>query len=129
MGIGDRNRKKISSWDEAFRSLLPVIRQESVRVADYVQVLFLKACTMPCYTKGSGRPTFLFEEYGDVAYKCGLYHQIGKALLPADYQVWQQDFSEEERNLYYSYTTDGRELVARLRAMPKMTKSTPPCRV
>ncbi len=114
MGIGDRNRKKFGSWDEAFRGLIPVIRQESVRVADYTQVLFNKACTMPCYIKGSARPAFLFEEYAEVAYKCGFYHQIGKSLLPEDLQQWKTDYSEEERKLYFSYTADGRELVARL---------------
>jgi len=114
MGIGDRNRKRLGTWDEAFRSLIPVIRQESVRVADYTQVLFNKACTMPCYIKGSGRPEYLFEEYAEVAYKCGFYHQIGKSLLPEDLQVWNSSYSDDERKLYFSYTTDGRELVARL---------------
>lgn len=112
--MGSQNQTKIKSWDEAFRRLLPVIRQESVRVADYTQILFAKACTMQCYTKSSESPACLSEEYVDVAYKCGLYHQIGKALQPEENQLWRDDFTEEEKHDYYAYTTEGRELVARL---------------
>lgn len=114
MGIGDRKKKKYRTWDDAFRGLIPVIRQQSVRVADYTQVLFAKACEMPCYTKGSNRPPYLFEEYIEVAYKCGLYHQIGKAMLPEESQIWSEYSTEEEKDLYRSYTTEGKSLVARL---------------
>jgi len=49
-----------------------------------------------------------------LAYKCGLYHQLGKALVPHEYQFWQDDFSEEEKAVYRKYTTEGRLLVANL---------------
>ena len=114
INVEHRSQARIKTWDEAFRALLPVIRQESVRVADYTRVLFDKACKMACYTKTSERPAYLFEEYSDVAYKCGLYHQLGKALQGEEYQCWSEEFSDEEKRLYYSYTTEGRELVARL---------------
>lgn len=52
--------------------------------------------------------------YADLAYKCGMYHQIGKALVPPEYQVWQPDFTEEERAVYRKYTTDGRALATAL---------------
>jgi EAL domain-containing protein (putative c-di-GMP-specific phosphodiesterase class I) len=55
-------------------------------------------------------------KYADLAYKCGLYHQLGKALVPPEYQIWANDFSEEERAVYRKYTTDGRALVATLQA-------------
>ena len=37
-------RKEYETWDEAFRGLAPVIRQQSVRVAGYTQALFVQAC-------------------------------------------------------------------------------------
>lgn len=114
MKLGSRNQPKVKTWDEAFRGLIPVVRQESVRVADYTQVLFAQACEMPCYTKTSDRPAYLFEEFKDVAYKCGLYHQLGKTLREEDQQLWNDAFSAEEKREYYGYTTEGRELVARL---------------
>lgn len=114
MKFGSRNQPKVKTWDEAFRGLLPVIRQESVRVADYTQVLFTKACDMPCYTKTSDRPAYLYEEFAEVAYKCGLYHQLGKTGRDEAMQVWSDAFGDEEKSEYYSYTTEGRELVARL---------------
>ena len=114
INVERRSQAKIKTWDEAFRALLPVIRQESVRVADYTRVLFSKACEMTCYTKTSERPAYLLEEFADVAYKCGLYHQIGKALQDEAHQCWSEAFTAEEKRLYYTYTTEGRELVARL---------------
>lgn len=53
-------------------------------------------------------------QYADLAYKCGMYHQLGKALVPPEYQIWQADFTEEEQAVYKKYTTDGRLLVATL---------------
>ena len=37
-------RAEYETWDEAFRGLVPAVRQQSVRVAAYTQVLFLQAC-------------------------------------------------------------------------------------
>jgi len=53
-------------------------------------------------------------KFSDLAYKCGLYHQLGKALVPTEYQIWQDDFTKEEQAVYEKYTTDGRKLVTRL---------------
>ena len=35
-------------------------------------------------------------KYADLAYKCGMYHQLGKALVPPEYQIWNNGFTEEE---------------------------------
>ena len=44
--MADLNWKKsyYESWDDAFRGLAPAVRQQSVRVAAYTQVLFVQAC-------------------------------------------------------------------------------------
>lgn len=116
MGENTWKRTEYESWDEAFRGLVPAVRQQSVRVATYAQVLFLQACEDGF---GKGNPAAseqLRSQYGDLAYKCGLYHQLGKALVPPEYQLWQADFTEEEKAVYQKYTTDGRALVATLQS-------------
>lgn len=107
-------RKEYQTWDEAFRGLTPVIRQQSVRVAAYTQVLFLQACASSFGANHPDGEERMKEKYADLAYKCGMYHQLGKALVPEEYQVWNPSFSEEEKALYRKYTFEGRLLVAKL---------------
>ena len=107
-------RKEYDTWDEAFRGLAPAVRQQSVRVAAYTQTLFVQACAG---TYGQDTPegkNRMQGQYADLAYKCGMYHQLGKALVPPEYQIWQNDFTEEEQAVYRKYTMDGRVLVATL---------------
>ena len=107
-------RKEYETWDEAFRGLAPAIRQQSVRVAAYTQALFVQACAGSFGTNTREGEDRMLGQYADLAYKCGMYHQLGKALVPPDYQLWQDDFTEEEQAVYKKYTTDGRLLVAQL---------------
>lgn len=107
-------RKEYESWDEAFRGLAPIVRQQSVRVADYTQALFVQACKLRFGHETADGEERIRGQYADLAYKCGLYHQLGKALVPPDYQIFQKDFTEEEQAVYKKYTTDGRLLVAAL---------------
>lgn len=107
-------RKEYESWDEAFRGLTPAVRQQSVRVASYTQALFVQACKLRLGATTKGGEERMRGQYADVAYKCGMYHQLGKALVPPEYQLWQNDFTEEEQAVYKKYTTDGRLLVAAL---------------
>ena len=89
-------RKEYESWDEAFRGLTPEVRKQSVRVAAYTQALFVQACADSfCHDTPVGREQ-ITGEYTDLAYKCGMYHQLGKALVPPEYQILQKDFTEEE---------------------------------
>lgn len=107
-------RKEYASWDEAFHGLAPLIRQQSVRIAEYTQTVFIAACSSP-FGKDTGTGADRMKgQFADAAYKCGLYHQIGKALVPPEYQIWRGDFTEEELSVYRKYTTDGRLLAARL---------------
>ena len=103
-------RREYETWDEAFRGLAPAVRQQSVRVAAYTQALFQQACKTP-FGSGNDYETRIRGQYSDVAYKCGMYHQLGKALVPPEYQIEQRDFTEEERAVYRKYTTDGAQLV------------------
>ena len=107
-------RKEYESWDEAFRGLTPVVRQQSVRIAAYTQALFVQACKLRLGANTKEGEERMRGQYADLAYKCGMYHQLGKALVPPEYQVWQNDFTEEEQAVYKKYTADGRLLVASL---------------
>lgn len=107
-------RKEYETWDEAFRGLAPAVRQQSVRVAAYTQAIFVQACAGDFGTTTSAGRERMLGPYADLAYKCGMYHQLGKALVPPEYQIWQDDFTEEEQAVYKKYTTDGRLLVASL---------------
>ena len=105
-------RADYDTWDEAFKGLVPQARQESVRVAAYARELFVQACVMPFAKQTLETQERIHGRYADVIYKCGMYHQLGKALVPPEYQLWHEDFTDEEKRLYCKYPTDGRTLVA-----------------
>ena len=109
-------RTEYKTWDEAFRGLIPAIRQQSTRTAAYTRALYVRACSLHF---GGDDPNALARIRGQlagVAYKCGMYCQIGKALVPPEYQLPQKDFTAEELAVYRKYTTDGSQLVIRLQA-------------
>ena len=107
-------RKEYETWDEAFRGLAPAVRQQSVRVAAYTQVLFVQACADGYGKDSPDGAQEMDGQFADVAYKCGMYHQLGKALVPPEYQLWRSDFTAEEMAVYRKYTSDGRQLIASL---------------
>lgn len=107
-------RTEYETWEEAFHGLAPAVRQQSVRVAAYTQALYVQACAGTFGTETREGSERMQGKYADLAYKCGMYHQLGKALVPHEYQIWTDDFTEEERAVYKKYTTDGRLLVATL---------------
>lgn len=107
-------RTEYETWDDAFRGLAPIIRQQSVRVAAYTQALYVQACAAKFGAETKAGAERMQGKYADLAYKCGMYHQLGKALVPPEYQIWAPDFTEEEQAVYKKYTTDGRTLVATL---------------
>jgi len=107
-------RKEYATWDDAFRGLAPAVRQQSVRVAAYTQALYVQACASKFGADTARGADRMRGQYAELAYKCGMYHQLGKALVPPEYQLWQNDFTDEEVVVYRKYTTDGRALVATL---------------
>lgn len=115
-------RKEYETWDEAFRGQMSVVRQQSVRVAAYTQALFVQACAADFGISTTDGQERITGEYADLAYKCGLYHQLGKALVPPEYQLWRNDFTQEEQAVYRKYTTDGRLLVAALQERSNRAK-------
>lgn len=107
-------RTEYETWEEAFRALAPSVRQQSVRIASYTQALYVQACAGSFGKETREGAERMQGQYADLAYKCGMYHQLGKALVPPEYQIWNDDFTEEEQAVYRKYTSDGRLLVASL---------------
>ena len=107
-------REVYETWDAAFKALQPPLRQQSVRVAAYARELFVQACANSFAKHTPEGQARIHGRYADVMYKCGMYHQLGKALVPPEYQQLQPDFTDEEQQLYRKYTTDGRILVSTL---------------
>jgi EAL domain-containing protein (putative c-di-GMP-specific phosphodiesterase class I) len=99
--------KEFLSWDDAFRALAAPIKQQSVRVASYTREIFLAACDRPFAKQSAKSKTEITERLTDVAYQCGLLHQIGKAMLPSQYQVLDTAFSKKQLDTYQTYTTAG----------------------
>ena len=114
--------KSFDTWDEAFRGLAPVIRQQSVRIAAYTKAIYIKACELKFAEKQTGSAERMQITYAELAYKCGMYHQLGKALVPQEYQILEPHFTKEEIALYKKYTTEGRRLVAELQEKSLGTK-------
>lgn len=116
MNNTNEKRKTFETWDEAFRGLAPVVRQQSVRIATYTQALFIKACELKFAMDIAGAKERMQPIYADLAYKCGMYHQLGKALVPEEYQLLEPHFTQEEIALYRKYTTEGSRLVGELQS-------------
>ena len=115
-------RTEYETWEEAFRGLAPAVRQQSVRVASYTQALYVQACASSFGQETKEGAERMQGQYADLAYKCGLYHQLGKALVPPEYQVWTDAFTDEEQAVYRKYTSDGRILVAALQERANRAK-------
>lgn len=114
--MSEKFSRKISynTWDEAFRGLAPKVRQESVRVAEYAQVLYLQAVKSDFYSENEQWQNRMQSQYGELAFKCGLYHQFGKAFMPTELQLWSNNKTEEQQSAYKQYTVDGPVLVEHL---------------
>lgn len=115
-------RKEYETWEAAFGALSPLIRQQSVRVASYTQAIFIGACGASFGKSNAEAKIRMKGNYADLSYKCGLYHQLGKSLVPPEYQIFQKDFTEEEIAVYRKYTTDGKELIVQLQEKTAIEK-------
>ena len=116
MAVFPWKRTEYKTWDEAFRGLSPAIRQQSIRTAAYARAVFVRACSDHFGGKDAVAAARIRGQFADVAYKCGMYCQLGKALVPPEYQILQRDFTAEEQAVYRKYTTDGYTLICKLQS-------------
>ena len=104
-------RTYYSSIEEAFNALPEFQKAHSKRVAEYAQIIYLQAVSEDIYPQDVKTNARLKEEYRGLAYLCGLYHDIGKVLVPENYHIPGSDFSPEEIALYRKHAADSSELI------------------
>ncbi len=106
-------KTEYKSFKEAFAALPEALRQHSIRVAEYSRVLFFEAIATE-FRVGSDNTLKLRPEYERAAYLCGLYHDIGKVLVPEQYHTPSESFGEEETALYRRHVVDGGKMADEL---------------
>ena len=116
MAVFPWKRTEYKTWDEAFRGLAPAVRQQSIRTAAYARAIYVRACSARFGGDDPVAAARMRGQYADVAYKCGMYCQLGKALVPPEYQLFQRVFTPEEQAVYRKYTADGYTLICKLQS-------------
>lgn len=112
-------RRDFANLEEAFASLPQSVQEHSIRVSEYMRVLFLQACVADIYEDDEKSYSILDEERCELAAQIGRYHDIGKALVPAEYHRLLEDFSQEEVALYQKHAADSARLAETLGASAK----------
>ncbi len=92
--------KKFTTLDSAFEALPEETKRHSLRVAEYMQILFPEACFTEQLRRDQKAEARLRDDLTPMAYNAGKYHDIGKAMIPLELHVPRDDFSEEELALY-----------------------------
>ncbi|MBR6521646.1 MAG: EAL domain-containing protein [Oscillospiraceae bacterium] len=109
--MSENLRKDFANLEEAFALLPQPVQEHSIRVGEYMRVLFLQACVADIYEDDEKAFIVLDEEHCELAPLIGRYHDIGKALVPAEYHRLEADFSPEEIALYHKHAADSARMV------------------
>ena len=96
-------KKKFSSLEEALAELPTKTYEHCKRVSEYMEIIFLRACAAEIYPNEKKVQSRLKEENREIARLAGLYHDIGKAMLPEEYQFFNPSFTAEEQALYRAH--------------------------
>lgn len=109
--MSDNLRRDFASLEEAFAALPQSVQEHSIRVGEYMRVLFLQACAADIYMDDEKTFSILDEAYCDLMPVIGHCHDLGKTLVPAEYHRMETDFDPEEIALYQKHATDSARLV------------------
>ena len=112
--MDDSIKRSYSNIDELMAALPDEIRSHCERVAEYNQLIYLQAVAEDIYPLDVKANARLKEEYRNMAYAVGLYHDAGKVMIPREYHRMRDDFSPEEIAVYRKHVQDGSELVGKL---------------
>jgi len=104
-------RKKYTGIANAFSALPEKTRKHSERVGDYMRVVFAECCYTGVLRNDQKSEARLREDLLDMACRIGLYHNIGKALIPEELHFCSDDFSSEEKALYRKYDDYTKKLI------------------
>ncbi len=103
-------KKNYRTFKEAFNALPEPTKAHCIRVAEYTRALFLDAVAIEFRLGDDKASEQLEAEHERGAYLCGLYHDIGKVLIPVQYHNPLEDFGTEETALYRKHPADGAAL-------------------
>ncbi len=96
---------------DAFEALPERVRQHSLRVEKYADIIFLELCAAEAYTININARVRLRSENRTLVQTAARYHDLGKVLVPEMYQWNDPDFSQEELALYRRHCMAGDVLV------------------
>lgn len=116
-------KKNYGTIENLFNALPESQRSHAQRVAEYMQVIYLQAVSEDIYPMDPKANARLKEEYRNLAYTAGLYHDAGKILVPSEYHTLRQNFSPEEVALYRKHAADSAALTEELLKQSKEFKA------
>lgn len=107
-------KKDFISLEEAFGALSQEMREHSLRVEAYTDLLFLEACAAELYGDNIKTKVRLKPELRELVRQAARCHDVGKVLVPEFYQWSKPSFSPEELALYRKHCADGERLAEEL---------------
>lgn len=99
-------KRSFESIEEAVGTLVESTKEHCERVAAYTEIIFLEARAEEIYSNDPKAQSRLKEEMCEVAKEAALYHDLGKAMFPEEYQTQSKNFSDEEYALFQSHVTN-----------------------
>ena len=112
--MSEELRREFATIEDAYNALPPKQQEHGVRVGEYLKVMFLQACSLELYAFNAKASVRLREDYTELMPVIGRWHDVAKALVPAEYHEYRQVFSPEETALYRKHSLDGAQLVRQL---------------
>ncbi len=104
-------KKEFTSTEEVFAALSPEIREHSLRVEKYADLIFMELCASEEYTINIHSRVRLRGDNRTLVGLAARYHDLGKALVPEFYQWNEPEYTPEEYALYCRHCLAGDELV------------------
>ncbi len=109
-----QRRKQFATLEEAFDALPEEVREHSLRVEKYADLIFMEVCASDEYIMNMNSRVRLRYENRTMIGIAARYHDIGKILVPEDYHWQEDDFTPEELALYRRHSLGGDQLAKEL---------------
>lgn len=100
-----------ASLDEAFLALPEFVQKHSIRVAEYIQVLFAAAISVEMNLGDSETVIRRQKQNNEGIYWSGYFHEIGLLALPEDCRLSGQCVTEEQLAIHRLHVQTGIDMV------------------